>query len=210
MYKKKMLTIASGMLVLLILIITLSISRLERPSQEYSQQIKKLPYTFDFGTWSNPNPSTVGFDGPFPEMPSKMMVYKVVHPNNINEAYVRELANKHFGMSPDAKFEKKLVSYQLKTSNQWFQFNPQTGSFNIRKINEIDTRSITKNDYPSNQDCNIIAVKYLRSCKLYEADAYFRGITDNTKSSDLEEKLPGIKPWELAQNYQFELDLVVK
>ena len=66
MHKKKILAVALGILTLLILIIAISISRLERPSQEYSQQIKKLPYTFDFSTWSNPNPSTVGFDGLFP------------------------------------------------------------------------------------------------------------------------------------------------
>ena len=185
MQKKKIVTIALGMLVLLILLIAISISRLERPSQEYSRQLKRLPYTFDYGTWSNPNPSTVRFDGPFPKMLSEMMVYKVVHPNNITESYVRELAQKHFGMPSDANMTRspRLGLYWLETSTRLLEVNPKTGSFNIEKNDEIDTRSITKNDYPSNQDCNIIAVKYLKSCKLYEADAYFRGITDNTKSS---------------------------
>ncbi|MHC4642273.1 MAG: hypothetical protein ACYS32_11560 [Planctomycetota bacterium] len=157
------------------------------PSEaEVNQQgFKKLPYTFDFSIPSGPyqNRSAVGFDGPFPEMPSEMMVYKVVHPNNINEAYVRELAQKHFDMPPDAKFETTTISYRLKTSMHRFRFDPKTGSFNIRKIDQIDTHSTTKNDYPSNQDCNSIAVKYLKRCKLYEADAYFRGIVDNTKGS---------------------------
>ncbi|MDH4240966.1 MAG: hypothetical protein OEW48_15515 [Phycisphaerae bacterium] len=184
MNNKKILAVLLGILVLFILLIAISISRLERPSQEYSQQFKKLPYTFDFGTWSNPNPSAVGFDGTFPKMPSEMMVYKVVHPNNINESYVRELAQKHFGMPPDANMTRSpgLGLYWLETSTRLLEFNPKTGSFNIEKIDAIDTRSTTKDDYPSNQDCNIIAVKYLMSCNLYEVDTYLRGIVDNTKS----------------------------
>ena len=134
MQKKKIRTIALGILILLILLIAISISMLEPPSREYSQQFKKLPYTFDIGTSSNPNPSAVGFDGPFPEMPSEMMVYKVVHPNNINESYVRELAQKHFGMPPDANMTRSpnLGLYWLKTYTHRFQFNPKTGSFNIK------------------------------------------------------------------------------
>ena len=182
MNKKKILVVLLGIFALLILLIVISISRLGCVSQEDSQELEKLPYTFDFGTWSNPNPSTVGFDGPFPKMPSEMMVYKVVHPNNITDAYVRELAQKHFGMPSDAKFEKKRVSYRLKTSTHRFRFEPQTGFFTFEKIDAIDTRSTTKNDYPSNQDCNTIAVKHLKSCNLYDKDAYFGGIADNTKS----------------------------
>lgn len=182
MDKKKILAVLLGILALLILLIAISISRLERPSQEYSQQLKRLPYTFDFGTTSNPNPSTVGFDDPFPKMPSEMMVYKVVHPNNITESYVRELAQKHFSIPPDAQFEKNPISYWLKSSTHRFQFDPKTGSFNIRKMKN-KTQTTNEKDYPSNEDCNIIAVKHLKSCNLYEEDAYIRGITDNTKSS---------------------------
>jgi hypothetical protein len=162
----------------------------------------KLPYTFDISTTSgpHPNPSAVGFDGSFPEMPSEMMVYKVIHPNNINESYVRELAQKHFDMSPDAQFEKIDISYRLKTSTHHFRFEPETGFFTFEKIGEIDTRSTTKDDYPSKEDCKIIALKYLESHKLYEDEADFRGVFDHTKSSGVmsvgfARKIDGYKRW---------------
>jgi hypothetical protein len=133
-------------------------------------------------------------------MPSEMMVYKVVHPNNINEAYVRELAQKHFDMPTDARFEKTDISYRLKTNTRHFRLDSKTGSFNIRKIDKIDTRSTTRNDYPSNEDCNIIAVKYLKDHHLYEEDAYIRGIVDNTKGAGVMSlgfgrKIAGYKTW---------------
>ena len=184
MHKKKTIACVSGILILFILLIAISISKLECASQEYSQQLKKLPYPLDLGTTSNPNPSAVGFDGPFPEMPSEMMVYRVIHPNNINESYVRELAQKHFDMPPDARMERspRLGLYWLETSTHRFQFDPKTGYFNIRKINDIDTRSFTRNDYPSNEDCKTIAVKYLKDHNLYEDDAYFSNVFDHTRS----------------------------
>ena len=182
MQKKKIIACVSGILLIFILLVAISISKLECASQEYSHHLKKLPYTLDLDTTSNPNPSTVGFDGTFPEMPSEMMVYRVVHPNNINESYVRELAQKHFGMSPDAHFEKKIVSYYLETSTHRFRFEPQTGYFTFEKIERIDTRSVTRNDYPSNEDCKTIAVKYLKDHDLYEEDAYFSSVFDHTKS----------------------------
>ena len=177
------------------------------PSEaELNQQgFNKLPYTFDIGTWSNPNPSSVGFDAPFPKMPPEMMVYKVVHPNNITEAYVRELAEKHFGMSPDAKFEKTDISYRLETSTHHFRFEPQTGSFNIRKIIAKQSRATTEKDYPAKEDCNSIAVKYLKNCNLYEEDAYLRGIVDNTKGAGVMSlgfgrKIAGYKTWGAGGN----------
>jgi len=181
MQKKKIIACVSGILLIFILLTAISISKLECASQEYSQQLVKLPYPFDFSTTSNPNPSTVGFDGTFPEVPSEMMVYKVIHPNNINESYVRELAQKHFGMPPDAHFEKKTVSYLLKSSTHRFWFEPQTGFFTFEKIERIDTRSVTKNEYPVKKDCTIIAEKYLKDHDMYEDDAYISGFADNTQ-----------------------------
>jgi len=187
MQKKKIIAGVSGILLIFILLTAISISKLECASQEHSQQLVKLPYTFDFSTTSNPNPSAVGFDGTFPEVPSEMMVYRVIHPNNINESYVRELAQKHFGMPPDARMERSpnLGLYWLETSTQLLEVDPRTGFFNIEKTDDIDTRSVTRNDYPSNEDCNIIAVKYLKDHQLYEIDTYLRGIIDNTKSVGL-------------------------
>lgn len=184
MHKNIKLTIALGILILIILLIAISISKLECASQEYSQQLKKLPYTGDFGMTSNPHPSTVGFDGPFPEMPPEIMVYRVIHPNNINESYVRELAHKHFDMPPDARMERspRLGLYWLETSTRRLQCDPRTGSFNIRKIKTKQTQSTNEKEYPSKEDCKIIAEKYLKDHNLYEEDAYFGSIADNTKS----------------------------
>jgi hypothetical protein len=200
MHKKKILTGTFGILILFILIIAISISRLDRPSQVDSRHLIKLPYTFDYSTWSNPNPSTVGFDGPFPEMPSEMMVYKVVHPNNVNESYVRKLAQKHFSVPSDAQFEKTDISYWLETSTHHFRFEPQTGFFTFEKKGEIYTHSTTEKDYPAKEDCNIIAEKFLKSCNLYEVDAYLRGIVDNTKGAGVMtlgfgRKIAGYKSW---------------
>lgn len=204
MQKKKMLAVVLGIFALLILLIAISISRLERPSQEYSHQLEKLPYTFDFGTSPHPNPSTVGFDGPFPEMPSEMMVYKVVHPNNITEPYVRELAQKHFDMPPDAKMTRSPISglYWLKSSTHRFELDPKTGSFNIDKLEEKGTRhSKIRSDYPSDEESKKIAAEFIKSRGLLEARMYLgKRVVDNTKSSGVMslgfgQKISGYKKW---------------
>ena len=185
MQKKKIIACVSGILLIFILLTAISISKLKCASQQYSQQLKKLPYPLDLGTTSNPNPSAVGFDGTFPEMPSEMMVYRVIHPNNINESYVRELAQKHFGMTSDARMERspRLGLYWLETSTQLLEVDPRNGSFKIEKNDDIDTRSVTRNEYPSREDCNIIAVKYLKDHNMYEDDAYISGFADNTQGA---------------------------
>jgi hypothetical protein len=202
MQKKKIVEFISGILIIFILLIAISISKLEFASQEYSKQLKKLPYTFDLITWINPNPSTVGFDGSFPEMPSEMMVYKVIHPNNINETYVRGLAKKHFGMPPGAKIERSpnLGLYWLKTSTHRFQFDPKTGSFNILKFKEKGTKhSKNREDYPSDEECRKIAEKYIKSRGLFDEDMYFGSIVDNTSSGVMSvgfgRKIDGYKKW---------------
>lgn len=204
MHIKKIPAVVLGILALLILLIAISISRLERPSKEYSQQLEKLPYTFDFGTSPHPNPSIIGFDGPFPKMPYEMMVYKVVHPNNITEAYVRELAQKHFGMPADANMTRSsgLGLYWLNSSTHRFEVDPKTGSFNIHKLEEKGTRySKNREDYPSDEECKKIAAEFIKSRGLFEAGMYLgKRVVDNTKGSGVMslgfgQNISGYKKW---------------
>ncbi|MDH4240967.1 MAG: hypothetical protein OEW48_15520 [Phycisphaerae bacterium] len=149
------------------------------------------------------------YDGPLPEMPDKMMVYKVVcpDPNNITEAYVRELAEKYFDMPNDAILKRSSPRpggsplYWLKTQAHLFEFEPQTGFFNIVKIKEKGT-SYSKNrqDYPSGEECKKIAVEFIKSRGLFEEGIYFRSIFSKPSSGGITVRfgriINGYKTWE--------------
>jgi len=173
-----------------IALIVLSLALLNLPNsvviqgatQENSQNLEKLPYTFDFDGPSYPRPS-LGFERVFPKVPKAIMVYRVKDPN-ITEASVRELAAK-FNISPDAKLTRSggLGLYWLKNHSHHFEVDPSNGSFNIIKIREQDSRIAIENNYPSKKDCENIAKEYLKQHNLLSKDVYFRAIADNTNSS---------------------------
>lgn len=153
-------------------------------SDEALEPPEKLPDTFQFTNFPFGKPS-FEFEGPFPKMPDKMMVYKVIPPENITEAYARELAQKYFGIPADAKLRRSssLGLYWLKTSTHRFQLDPSNGFFNVRKIKSPDPRTATKEDYPTEEESKRIAIEYLKKHNLLPDDSSFSGVIDNTQGS---------------------------
>ena len=122
------------------------------------------------------------FDGPFPKMPDKMLVYRIIRPKNITEAYVRELAEKYFDMPKNAKMSRSGGSinlYWLETDTHLFEFFPSTGFFNILKYRKARKKlSEDRKDYPSDEECRRIATQYLKERGLLPEDAYLYGVFD--------------------------------
>jgi hypothetical protein len=148
--------------------------------------LEKLPYTFDFDGPHYPEPNLV-FKGPFPKLPTEMMVYQVKEPR-ITEEYVRELAHKHFGMPADAELKrsKGMGLYWLRSSTNLFHVDPGNGSFNIDEISRIQEdrpETWVKENYPSKEESGRIAEEYLKSHNLLEGDAYLRAVADNISGS---------------------------
>ncbi len=176
-----------GLVVLVVgIIVTIALfPRGETITIEYDEQYpeldpnERLPDT-SFG-WGRPggfNPK-FEFDGSFPEMPEKMLVYKTVPPKNVTEAYVRELAQNYFDMPTDAGFNRNGRYYKLKTEAYIFQFDSSTGFFNIFKYEEARAKlSKDRKDYPTNEECKRIAREYLKERGLLPEDAYLSGLTD--------------------------------
>jgi hypothetical protein len=120
------------------------------------------------------------FDGEFPKMPDKMLLYKILRPENVTEAYVRELAKKYFNMPSDAVFKRNGPYCNLNTENHHFMFEASTGFFNIFKHKKARARlSDDRKDYPSEEDCKRIATEYLKERGLLPEDAYLSGTADN-------------------------------
>jgi hypothetical protein len=119
------------------------------------------------------------FDGPFPKMPDKMLLYKIIRPKNVTEAYVRELAQKNFDMPTDAVFRRNGPYYKLKTETYILQFDSATGFFNIFKYRKAREKlSEDRKDYPSDEECRRIATEYLKGRNLLPEDAYLSSVTD--------------------------------
>jgi len=142
------------------------------------------------------------YDGPFPKTPSKMLVYKIVSPQNITDDYVRDLAERHFGIPRDTPLRRPgLGLYWLRTATHLFELDSRTGSFNILKIKEKGTRhSKNRQDYPSGEECKKIAAEFIKNRGLLEVGLYFGSIGDNTSSGVMSlgfgRLINGYKTWE--------------
>jgi hypothetical protein len=145
--------------------------------------LEKLPHTFDFDGPAQSKPSLV-LERPLPKMPKAVLVYKVKDPN-VTEAYAREVGGKHFGIGVDAQMKRsRAMGLYWLTGSKWrLEVDPSTGSFNVETIGTDLTNPGPKETDPSKERCRIVAEHYLRSHKLVENDMYFRGVTDNTRSS---------------------------
>lgn len=138
--------------------------------------------------WYRPNPPggplKLKFVGSFPEVPKRMLVYKVLRPKNVTEADVRELAEKYFDMPKDAKLTRSSprpggsALYWLDTQVHLFEFDPDTGFFNILKYRKAREKlSEDRKDYPSDEECKKIATEYLKERDLLPEDAYLGGVS---------------------------------
>jgi len=182
--------LASVLILLIVFAFYKNGSEINQSGQDYPVLAKdeKLP---DIG-WSGPWPGLVfEFEEPLPEMPDKMIVYRIVYPdqNNITEAYVRELAEKYFDMPKDALLTRSSprpggsALFKLKTQTHLFVFDPDTGFFDIHKYEKArQKRSRDRKDFPSDEECKKIATDYLKGRGLFEDNAYGPSIVDNTSS----------------------------
>lgn len=153
---------------------------------------EKLP-DISFG-WHRPNrpggPLKFEFVGRFPEVPDRMLVYKIIRPENITEVYVRELAERYFDIPTDAKLTRStprpggLALYWLKTQAHLFEFDPDYGFFNIFKYEKAREKlSEDRKDYPSDEECRRITTEYLKKRGLLPEDTYLSNVSDvNIKS----------------------------
>jgi hypothetical protein len=124
------------------------------------------------------------YDGPFPQNPYWMLVYKVV-PKNITDNYVKDLAEKYFGIPRDTPLRrsKRVGLYLLRTDTHRFRLEPGTGFFTFEKLEEKGTgHSKNRKDYPSDEECKKIATEFIKSRGLFEDNAYGPGIFDNTSA----------------------------
>jgi len=129
-------------------------------------------------------PIVFEFDGPFPKMPSKMLVYKTMRPKDVTEAYIRGLAQKHFDVPVDVQFSDTGRFYSLKTQSHNFMYTSSTGFFEMDKYEKARAKlSEDRKDYPSDEECKRIAMEYLEKRDLLPEDAYLRVISDHTKSA---------------------------
>ncbi|MHC4545294.1 MAG: flagellar basal body-associated FliL family protein [Planctomycetota bacterium] len=114
------------------------------------------------------------YDGPFPKNPSWMLVYKIV-PQNVTDDYVRDLAEKHFGIPRDTPLTRSnaVGLYWLRTDTHRFRLEPGTGFFTFQKLQEKGTRhSKNRKDYPSDEECKKIAAEFIKSRGLLEKGMY--------------------------------------
>lgn len=143
------------------------------------------------------------YDGPFPKMPSRMLVYKIVPPQNITDDYVKDLAEKHFNIPQDTALtrSRRTRFYSLRTDAHIFRLEPRTGFFNFRKLEEKGTSySRNREDYPSDEECKKIAAEFIKSRGLLEVSVYFRRIVNNTSAGCMSVAfgriINGYKTWE--------------
>ena len=144
------------------------------------------------------------YDGPFPKMPSMILIYKIVRPDNITDDFVKDLAEKHFDIPRDTELtrSKGIGYYLLRTATHHFRLDPRTGFFSIRKLEEKGT-SYSKNraDYPSDEECKKIASDFIKSRGLLEVGMYLKKrVVGNMGSGGMSvgfgRLINGYKTWE--------------
>jgi len=132
--------------------------------------------------WYRPNPPggplKFEFVGRFPEVPKRMLVYKVLRPQNVTEANIRELAENYFGIPTDAVFRRTGPYCNLNTEAYNFKFQAHTGFFSLFKRKKARKKlSEDRKDYPGDEECKKIATEYLKERDLLPEDAYLGGVS---------------------------------
>jgi hypothetical protein len=152
------------------------------------------------------NAGTTGdfkYDGSFPKMPSRMLVYKIVPPQNITDDYVKDLAEKHFSISQETPLRRPGSGlYWLRTATHLFELEKRTGFFNIVKLKKKGT-SYSKNraDYPTDEECKRIATEYIKNRGLLEVGMYLKErVVNHTTAGGMAVEfgriINGYKTWE--------------
>jgi len=153
--------------------------------------VVRLPYTFMTGPMKKKRDIALEYKGKFAKVPVEVMVYKAVEPN-VTEAYVRQLGEKHFGMSADANFTRSSGRFFWLRDKNWFlDVDGLDGSFWLRKSTSLEesnkkVRELRrlenehKLEYPCVEECKVIAEGFLREHDVLTSDACVRGVADNT------------------------------
>jgi len=157
-----------------IFLCTLILTTYARPSGAGEDEMRpmKLPYTFDFDGPYYPDRSLV-FDGEFPKLPHKVMVYKVKHPN-ISDESVRNLARKFVEIPPGGKVQREPDMGGLclvETEDRFVHVHAATGSILFDRKFDKKGNANSKT-LPSKQRCSEIAEEYLKKRDLLPKDAY--------------------------------------
>ncbi len=147
---------------------------------------EKLPISFGSNLgfppgWTMPN---YDFEGDFPKIPEKMMIFKVIPPKLLSETDIRQIGHKYFGISSDAFFDPGIAFCTLITNTHILNISQKTGflSFDLRsKKNE--EHSTNRDDYPDDDECKQIAIKFLKEKGLFEKDTAEPRVTEQMKLS---------------------------
>jgi hypothetical protein len=157
----------------------------EEPNQA---ALEKLHYPVSLRWPYRHREISLAFDGCHPNLPGEMMVYKVKEPN-VTEGFVRQLGEKRFRISSDANLAISGSGrfYRLKGEKWFLQFDRRNGSFSVEEALSIEEWTQKRNqlreakelNYPSEEECKIIAERFLTDHNLLPEDAYIRGVADN-------------------------------
>ncbi|HUT28291.1 MAG TPA: hypothetical protein VMX13_00760 [Sedimentisphaerales bacterium] len=170
--------------------------------------LEKLPYPLPTGMLHRRN-IAIEFEGPLPELPTEMMVYKVKEPN-ITEEFVYEFAKEHFAIERTAEMSGSsgLTSYRLRGKNWVLQVYAENGALILDDPLMLAENMQAKrlfleekgSDYPSEDECRAIAEQFLTDHNLLPQDAYFRSVADSRASIDaisvsFHREINGYKEW---------------
>ncbi|MHC4656912.1 MAG: hypothetical protein ACYS91_18115 [Planctomycetota bacterium] len=170
------------------------------PESEWSYPVDESEYPYpvidsnekldDLGRGWHCPPHLVGtlkfkFVGHFPKVPDKMLLYKIIRPKNVTEAYVRELAKKYFNpelavysnMPVRPVYRRNGNFCNLNTDAYNFMFEAHTGFIDLFKRRKAREKlSEDRKDYPSDEECIRIATEYLKERDLLPEEAYLVGV----------------------------------
>ena len=131
---------------------------------------EKLPISFGANLHFPPGLTMPAyeFEGDFPEMPEKMMIYKLVPSQPLTESDFRQMG-KLFDIPSNATFRTDEISFVLKTDTLILSVEKKTGFFYFKHRGEtIEDHSTNRDDYPSDNECEKIAIEFLKEKGLNE------------------------------------------
>ncbi|HIJ53200.1 MAG TPA: hypothetical protein HPP66_08610 [Planctomycetes bacterium] len=157
------------------------------PVLDSNEKVEDLSFAWYRPPFPPGGPLKFEFVGQFPKVPDKMLLYKIIRPKNVTEAYVRELANKYFNkelseyvnIPIDAGYRRNGNFCNLNTSAYNFMFEAHTGFFDLFKRRKARKKlSEDRKDYPSDEEGIKIATEYLKERDLLPEEAYLYGASD--------------------------------
>ena len=152
-------------------------------SCEETGELARLSEPFDFDGPAYMEPQ-VEFEGTWPEVPEKMMVYRVVEPN-ISEGKAREIAEKLIGLRKTEALKRtsRLGMYWMRANGRDFELDPQIGHIIATMAADASAFAEATDELPDANACEIAATGYLRDANLLPTDTYIRAISERKRES---------------------------